>query len=317
MRAITLPLRFGRRNPAPATTAPVTLSQQKVYILPSKLGALFCVTLALMLLGSINYALSLGYILTFLLAGLGVTGMLHAWRNLTGIEVRPGRREPAFAGQRTRFYLVLRNPSTFPRHAIGLRRGHEPAQFANVPAGDEAETFVEMTPAQRGWLDPGRIEIATSFPIGLFRAWSYVRFDPRILVYPAPEPDAPPIPPGDHATGNGLHVTGGDDDFAGLREYRHGDSLRRISWKATARRDAPVVKEFSGGSGAVEVWLDWAACPAELGLERRLSRMTSWTLEADAAGMRYGLRLPGLTIAPEQGRDHRDRCLTALALHAA
>jgi uncharacterized protein (DUF58 family) len=37
--------------------------------------------------------------------------------------------------------------------------------------------------------------------------------------------------------------------FAGLRDYLPGDELRRISWKATARRDSPVVMEVEAERG--------------------------------------------------------------------
>ncbi|MBI1395816.1 MAG: DUF58 domain-containing protein [Betaproteobacteria bacterium] len=310
------PLARGRRTRPAVDNNPVVLSQRKVYILPSRLGAFFCVTLMLMLLGSINYSLSLGYLLTFLLAGLGVTTMLHAWRNLTGIEVRPGRRDRAFAGGRARFSLFLRNPSDFPRHAVGLRRGHGTFQYANVAPNDESEAHVELPAERRGWLDPGRIEVSTSFPVGLFRAWAFVRFDLRVLVYPRPEPGQPPLPSAAPREGDGTASASGDDDFAGLRDYRRGDSMKRIAWKSSAHREIPVVKEFSGGRGAAEIWLDWVACPPDFDVERRISRLTNWVLAADASGRPYGLRIPGREIAPDFGRGHLEQCLTALALYA-
>jgi uncharacterized protein (DUF58 family) len=48
--------------------------------------------------------------------------------------------------------------------------------------------------------------------------------------------------------------------------------------------------------------------------EARISRLTRWVLEADAAGMAYGLRLPSTVIAPASGATHRTQCLEALAL---
>ena len=45
---------------------PVVLDRKRIYILPTRRGLLFAVFLLVMLLGSINYALSLGFVLTFL-----------------------------------------------------------------------------------------------------------------------------------------------------------------------------------------------------------------------------------------------------------
>jgi uncharacterized protein (DUF58 family) len=303
-----------RREPAASTDA-IVLTQNRIFIMPSRMGALYCLTLALMLLGSINYNLGLGFVLTFLLGGLGVVGMLHAWRNLAGVSVRPGRSEPVFAGEHARFRFVLHNPTEAARFAIGMRRGNENANFTNVPARDDGECFVELIAPKRGWLEAGRVEVATSYPIGLFRAWSYVRFDQRALVYPRPEPGNPPLPPAAATSGAGLSSAAGEDDFAGLRAYRPGDSLHRMAWKAIARREVPVVKEFSGGQGTADLWLDWSACPRDFDVEQRLARLSAWVVSASLQNLRYGVRLPHQTIAPDTGRAHRDLCLRTLALH--
>jgi uncharacterized protein (DUF58 family) len=42
---------------------------------------------------------------------------------------------------------------------------------------------------------------------------------------------------------------GGGTAFAGLREYAVGDDPRRIDWKATARRDALITREFTAEQG--------------------------------------------------------------------
>jgi uncharacterized protein (DUF58 family) len=306
--------RPGRAQPAPVT-GPVVLTQNRIYILPSRMGALYCLTLILMLLGSINYNLGLGYVLTFLLAGLGVVSMLHAWRNLAGLAVTAGRTEPVFVGEHARFRLTVSNPTDSPRYGIGTRRGNENANFTNVPPRDQGECFVELVARQRGWLDPGRIEVATSYPVGLFRAWSHVRFDWRTLVYPKPEAGHPPLPPSLPSSGHGLSTAAGEDDFSGLRDYRPGDPPRRMAWKVLARRGTPAVKEFSDGQGAADVWLDWSACPREFDAEQRVARLTAWVLTASSRHLRYGLRLPGVQVGADTGPAHREACLRALALH--
>ena len=48
--------------------------------------------------------------------------------------------------------------------------------------------------------------------------------------------------------------------------------------------------------------------------ELKLSRLTRWVLDADAAGVRYALELPGSRIELDNGPAHRQRCLEALAL---
>jgi uncharacterized protein (DUF58 family) len=62
--------------------------------------------------------------------------------------------------------------------------------------------------------------------------------------------------------------------------------------------------------------LDWGALPAALGPEERLSRLTAWVLAAERSARPFSLRIPGVYLPPQQGRDHRRAALTALALHA-
>jgi len=303
-----------RRAPA-ATKAAVVLTQQRVYVMPSRMGGVFSLTLFLMLLGSINYNLGLGYVLTFLLGGLGMVSLLHTWRNLAGLDIRPGRPERVFAGDHLRFTVSIRNPTGLARFAIGLRRGHEVAHFVNVGPRGEAESFVEMVAKQRGWLEPGRMEIATNTPLGLFRAWSYMHFEQWALVYPRPEPAPPPLPLVPFGSGTGATGQGSEEDFEGLRAYRPGDPLKRVYLKSLARPGAPTTKEFAGGPSPAAARIDWRLCPDDMDAEARLSRLTAWILRAEQAGVPWSLHMPGTDLAPGHGPAQRDQALELLALY--
>jgi hypothetical protein len=110
----------------------IVLGHRRVYIVPSRLGLFFGAALLILLVGSINYALSLGFALTFLLAGMGLAGMVQTTRNLAQLALRTGRAEPVFAGQPARFRLVLDNASGFDRPEILLRHLASGAQRAST-----------------------------------------------------------------------------------------------------------------------------------------------------------------------------------------
>jgi uncharacterized protein (DUF58 family) len=95
--------------------------------------------------------------------------------------------------------------------------------------------------------------------------------------------------------------------------YQLSDSPRHVAWKAVARTDDMLTKQFTG-QAAAELWLDFERLPAALGLEQRLSRLAGWVLAAERSGAHYGLRLPGVEIAPARGDSHAAACLRALAL---
>ncbi len=301
----------------PPETPPVTLVQRRIYIVPSRTGYFFAGILILLLIASINYALSLGFLLTFLLAGMGGTAMLHTFRNLAQLKISPGKVEPVFAGETAQFGLVIHNPA-LPRYAVGVKRATQfdaPVEFGDVAAGTGTTFHVPVPAERRGRLQCGRVEIFTEYPVGLFHSWSYVNFGANCLVYPKPDPGDGALPLDARAKGEGNVPVPGDEEFQSLRAYRPGDTPRQIAWKALAREQGLLVKEF-GSTASAELWLDYAHLEG-MGTEQRLSRMTWWVMEAERTQLPYGLRLPGRSLRPSLGALHRDQCLEALALFGA
>jgi uncharacterized protein (DUF58 family) len=298
---------------------PVLLTQRRIFILPSRTGYFFAFVLLLLLIASINYNLSLGFLLTFLLASMGGMSMLHTFRNLSRLSITPGKAEPVFAGDVAHFHLVMHNPGV-ARFSVGIRqakvRDAESAFGDIVPASanqpGSSNLTLPVVATARGRLASGRIEIFTEYPVGLFHAWSYVDFGMTTLVYPKPDPGAGALPIAAHGNGEGNIPVAGDEEFQSLRAYRPGDTPRQIAWKALAREQGLLVKEF-GTTTSADLWLDYEAL-AGLGVEARLQRLTWWVMEAERTLVPYGLKLPGETIAPNMGRAHRDACLEALAL---
>jgi uncharacterized protein (DUF58 family) len=293
---------------------PVVLVHRRVFILPTAHGLVYCTVLLIMLAGSINYGLSLGFVLTFLLGGLALNGMLYTFRNMANLRISGLNPRPVFAGETAQFQLRVENPANVRRLAIeALPAGGEIAVFG-VAAQEETVVPLAVPAPRRGLLPIGRVMLQSRFPLGLFRAWSYVELDLACTVYPRPEQPPAPLPPPSGEHGDGAVAAVGDEDFAGLRAYHLGDSPRRIAWKADARGSGLLSKVFSGRADA-HLWFDWHALPATLGAEERLSRLARWVLDADLQDAAYGLRLPGETIAPDAGPAHRDHCLRALALY--
>lgn len=289
----------------------VTLNRRRIYILPTRRGLFFALLLLLLLLGSINYALSLGFVLTFLLAGLGHVAMLHTYRNLSGVQINVGAVAPVFAGEQAQFYVSLEAPG--PRPAIGLHFKNQSPVWADLLEPDARSIAVPLPTSQRGWLHPGRMTLFSNFPLGLFRAWSYVDFGARCLVYPRPLP-SPLLARGLNADQGGTlnSQQEGADDFSSLRAYRLGDAPRHVAWKASTKSENLLTKHFINPSSAV-LWLDWQAL-SDTDTETRLSRLCALVLEAERTQQSYGLRLPGKTITPAFGAAQRARCLKALAL---
>ena len=294
--------------------APVTLVQRRIFILPTRQGYYFGITLALLLIASIQYALQLAFLLTFLLGSMAGVAMLHTWRNLAHLRIRPGRCDPVFAGDVARFMLTAETPSQ-SRFAIAARRRDGEPVYADVTPAEPAVIPIPAAATRRGVLRCGRVELFTRYPIGLFHAWSYVDFGLSVMVYPRPDPDAGSPPQHSRSVSEEGIPVPGDEEFNMLRGYRPGDPPKLIAWKALAREQGLLTKEFSAMASS-ELWLDWADAPGA-DVEARLSALAHWVMQAEDFGQSYGLRLPGVAIPPGRGEPHRARCLEALALFDA
>lgn len=302
-------------RPLTPEATPVVLTQRRIFILPSKEGIGYLVMLLLLLIASINYNLSLGYVLTFFLGAVGWVALHATHRNLSKLEISPGRTQPVFAGETAQFKLQFQSPLR-QRFAVAVRfasREHQGGDtFCDVSPQGGGEATLQLKAIQRGILTSRRIEVYTRYPLGLFHAWSYLDFGQQVLVYPAPDASAGPLPASAGQAADEGVMAPGDEEFAGLRAYQPGDNLRKIAWKALARGQELLTKEFHGYQSG-ELWFDAATTPGAL-LEVKLSRICYWILEADQRGLAYGLILPGVRIPPASGDRHREACLKALAL---
>lgn len=296
--------------------APIRLGQRRIFVLPTGFGLAVGITLLTMLLASINYGLSLGFALTFLIGSVAWLSIHHAFRNLLALSIAPGRSEAVFCGAPARFGLIVSNPGPRARLGLVLRPGADPTDPFDIPPGASVTRDIVLPTTRRGWQPLPRLTLETRHPLGLIRAWSLLQPDQRCLVYPAPERAAPPLPHGDDPSPGSGGGGRGRDDFAGLRHHQPADSPRHVAWKHVARGGPWRTKTFDG-SGSQAVWLDWQHLPTGMSTDARLARLARWVLDADAAGLDYGLRLPGIEYAPARGPGHRHTCLAALALFGA
>ncbi|MCL2022514.1 MAG: DUF58 domain-containing protein [Betaproteobacteria bacterium] len=287
-----------------------------LYILPTRAGLLYALTLFAMLLTAINYTLALGHALVFLLTSLAFVAMLHTHKNLVGLTLGVQESSPVFAGEIARFQLWV---ETGDKTRPSLRFSCAGAETQLLHLNDKTAIVPLALPAiKRGWLSLPRLKVETCHPLGLFNAWSSPWLAGRCLVYPRPV--FSPLPQALAIADKGGSGRGeaGEEDFSGFRERQPADSMRHVAWKAAARNDGEkplLIKLFSGGA-LEELWLTWEGTEAPANdTETRLSILTGWVINAEQSGMDYGLILPGLSFSPTRGLPHFHRCLAALALY--
>ena len=300
--------RFGENN----LTQPVTLSHRRIFILPTASGLGCAVLIITMLSASTVYGNNLGFILTFLVASLVVVSILHSFRSLSGLRFSTKKCRPVFAGDIASFDCQIENPTHSPRVSVGLSTFKSPPLRTNIDPYSIRESRLSIQTASRGWQKIGTVTLYSLFPLGLFRAWSPIKVDEHVLVYPRPTDNHLPFPNSNQPTPENEQDIKGDDDFTGFRQYTPGDSVKRIYWKALAKEQGLHTKEYNGDQTSI-VWLDWSRTPGG-SIEDRLSQMCRWVLDAEQSGSSYGIRLPSKKLNPASGEVHRARCLKTLAL---
>jgi uncharacterized protein (DUF58 family) len=290
---------------------PITLQRRRLYILPTRVGIAFGALLLLMLIAGLNYANSLALLMTFLLAGLALVAMHGCHRNLLGLNVTELSSQDSFAGQQATLQLRLTNSTAQARVALVLDGTGEPPAICTVPAHGEVLLRLQLRTPRRGLMPIERLRLATTWPFGLFRAWTWMHITHEVNVYPRPEGHRPlPRSAGERSSG-APRESAEADEWATLRAFRDGDSPRQVAWKAYARGAPLLVKEYTA-SGSTERLFDFATL-AGLDTEQRLSQLARWILMCAADGERFGLKLPQRFIDLDQGQVHRQRCLRALA----
>ena len=291
---------------------PHTIAHQRIYIVPSKRGAAFLFTLLLMLVASINYALSLGYALSFLLTGLFAASLLHTYRNLAGLCVLNIKSHDTFATDDARFDISLQNNQARARHGIRLSATSDTFTRVRVGANDKAHATLAIKTQARGVCKLGRLTLQSDWPLGLWTCWSYLHVPSQCLVFPQPEQDAPPLPTDTGAQEGPRSAVSLQGDVAGLRNYQPGDSIGTIAWKSAARGLGLQSRTFDSESALAHTVLNLQRTGVA-SLEAQLSRLCAWVLDAEESRRDYTLQLLGYALDKGHGREHREQALSALA----
>ncbi len=291
------------------------LMRRNVFILPTPFGFLWLLTaIALYLLGS-NYANNPALLMSFLLLGMFLLCIAPTYTNLAGLRLEALAAEAGFADQPLCFRLQLR--SDRPRASLELswlaEERDAPAVFLGLFSGTfQAELW--CTPPQRGPFRPGAIRLTSSYPLGLFRCWTYLQPAWEALVYPKPERCLLQSSPGEDrredTTGS---AAPGTETLTGLRPYQRGEPLHRVAWKQVARGQGWYTKQFEG-TQHTSLWLRLDQTPGR-DREERLSHLCWQVLQCTQQQATFGLMLGSQVLRPASGTAHLKACLQALALY--
>lgn len=259
------------------------------------------------------------YLLCFLTGTMAAMSWIRAWENLRGLEVVAGRLSAQKAGIESKLPLEIRAIGSQAVWGVEvLCSGSQRWRFIDqIDRGQTLAMSVALPAVEIGVEPSIRVRLRSSYPLGLFCAEREVVITHPRKIHPQAEgllslPAADPALAGAGLeAGHSAGQSGSEgDDFAGLREWQLGDSLRHVDWRAVARGRPLLVKQWTSGAGG-SVTLDWSKL--ELEPLARASQMARWIETCESSSTPYALRLPESEIAVNLGPVHAQRCLDALS----
>ena len=293
------------------------LSNRNVFIMPTRFGYVYLIFVVLLFLLATNYQNNVIMLLSYLMASLFITTMMHSFYNLSGIVLSADNKAAGYANQNISFPINL----TVPNKRVDLSFCFDDQQTTHLPKSVKGEQTIHVSChyENRGVYNSGRLKVWSEYSFGLFITWTRIDFDHQCTVYP----EAITLNNSKNSlTGkpkNNVNVETsvleykpGTDEFFELKSHVLGESLSRIAWKQFARGQGLLTKHYQKNEGSIR-WLKIADMPNH-GLEKQLQYLCFLVNEYNYAGQIFGLDLGIQKIYPAQGESHFKQCLTALAV---
>lgn len=253
------------------------------------------------------------YLLCFVIASLSLVSLVHAWTNVRGIVLHAGSVPPVFAGEEAAVPIEAKSLARRAHFALRVAEpsGKQPSAITVLEPERSQRVEVLLPATRRGCFREIRVRLSSCYPLGFFSARRQVAIPQTYYVYPAPAGDRPlpRVLSPTRQPQTGVRVEG--DDYGGVRVWQHGESQRHIDWKAAARGQPLLTKQWTGEVDEILRfrWDDLAG----LAIEARLSQLAKWIVLAERGTSAYELQLPGKAISVSRGDTHYHACLRALA----
>ncbi len=271
----------------------------------------FGAVLLAMLYAGVSQNNPVAYLLAFLMLSLAAVSALHTRANLRGVEVAAEPILPVFEGEPLVAPLVVRAGTR--RHGgicLDAPSAPEPLLLGEVRPGETRRGDLHIMAPRRGRYASVEVRLFSSYPLGFFTASRRIVVPQAYCVFPRPEGEIP-LPSDNSLLDASISVRPEGDDFAGVRDWRAGESMRHVDWKAVARGQRVMVKQWSGGVSAKFIFD--AATLGSLELEARLRQLARWVTLAERLGAIYELRTADGTVSLSRGESHLHTCLCRLA----
>lgn len=315
---------LSKRVPSNATHS---LSNRNIFIMPTKFGFAYLVFIIVIFLLGTNYQNNTILLLSYLLASLFITVMMHSFYNFSQLTFSSAAQQQCFAKQQMSYPIhITASKKHFDVniHFVAKNDALSKVRIEQCESG-ESQVSIAYLANKRGVYNLGRVKVYSEYPLGLFITWALLDFSHQLVVYPQAKKLksvnnflAGLDDTSDNAQSQHLSEQG-TDDFAELKNYVVGESQAKVAWKQLARGQGKLSKHYQSHQSSL-LWLKLSDMPST-DLETKLSYLCFLIVDISQSNREFGLLLDtastsgqSLTkIDPSSGYQHQQNCLIALA----
>lgn len=297
----------------------------RTYIFPVRFGFYYALGVALIAAVAYVYANNLVYLMAFFLVSMGVVVMHVTNRNVDAVEAEVYKPLEIFAEEKCDVEIELKTRKNKVSHFLHAEFNesywkvfatkNKPVESCTAQALRLRRSLVLQN---RGWQKIPALRLESTFPFGILRSWKMFKTPTaEILVFPARQGSS--ILPlrsllkGQEAQGE-FKQKSSENAFIGHRPYQNRDSFRQIDWRAYARANELLIKEFETEEKSFVV-LDWQDTAHLANDELRLKQLSLWVDICEKSQKYYQLNMPAWQSEFGLGDIHRRACLEKLSLY--
>ena len=297
-------------------------------IYPTRFGLAYMGFVVLVFLLGTNYQNNIILLLSYLLASLFISVMLHSFYNFSQLRFYSMAKQQGYADETLYFPIKITAEKTHYDLNIHFTDGTLDSHLAKVSQCQQGsqEINLDYKSSKRGKHQLGRVTIFSEYSLGLFKSKTVLDFGHYAIIYPkaksliagqyqlSTQPDEPSID--SYQTDNMV----GTDDFSELKSFVRGESRARTAWKQLAKGQGHYSKHYQASQGKLQ-WLKLNEMPSNE-LETQLAYLSFLIGELTAKNQTFGLELApepannSMNVPPNSGYMHQQACLTALALYS-
>ena len=298
-----------------------TLKQNEVLVFIYQQGFLYLALILITFIAGVNYANNLILGFCFLISAILCISFYLSFKQLHGVSLEVIVDEVGKVNEVFKVKIILQQAQASAKYLNFKISDIEHPKLNNTDAKNsvhasqiqsvlfqEKQQSVEihLMPDQRGQFQIPPIQIYSTYPLGLVRAWTYIYLTENYWI--APEAKA--------FSQNFQHYSNtGEpdlDEFKELRNFKSGDSLQSISWKQAARGQGLFVKQFEDLVDTHVMQIEYSKMPSG-DHEEKLSFIMELVDQCEQSQTPYSVILPHAQTENGVGERHYIQVKTLLA----